>query len=129
MSTLTRADLVVQTLSYSGCTVHLLTLVLASFTLGGLVLHVFHRRGRKGLILPSKLSTIGAAAYIAAPLGAMFSSGLNYPENVDSTLSGRRFSWDADSGQVVVVVAEPRLLCASPSSPMPQHAAGVPCAA
>ncbi|TBU61148.1 hypothetical protein BD310DRAFT_975401 [Dichomitus squalens] len=55
--------------------------------------------------LPSKLSTIGAAGYVAAPLGgATFSDSLrSFPDEVDRTLSERRLAWDLDKGHVVVV--------------------------
>ncbi|TBU43456.1 hypothetical protein BD309DRAFT_1001144 [Dichomitus squalens] len=85
--------------------IRLLALLSALLTLGGLVLQLAHRRARKGLVLPSKLSTIGAAGYVAAPLGgATFSDSLrSFPDEVDRTLSERRLAWDLDKGHVVVV--------------------------
>lgn len=119
-------DAIAQNTLCSACTVHLLALVLGLFTLGGIVLHVFHRRARKGLILPSNPSTIGAVAYIAAPLGAMFSGSLGHPDEASRVLFGCRFCWDSSRSQVEFFESQLERPRAAPPGLDPQRAAGLP---
>ncbi|KAL1941723.1 hypothetical protein VTO73DRAFT_6723 [Trametes versicolor] len=83
----------------------LLALVMGSLTVFGSILHVYHLKARRGLVIPPHFGTLSAAIWLAAQTDLMRSLAEDSvgPEKIGSVLSGLRFYIDKRAWRIFSV--------------------------